>query len=244
MRRDSPGQPSSGTRTRRCPMEQRVKDMLALLLSAPAASVAILAALAFPGGAGAAVWLGGKAWQAGLPAAWHLKVDGRERSWSKPESGGFGVAAALGVGISVVMLGGWFLLGSKYLDRELIRGMLEPYGLLNPWVYLAVFLWWVLFNSVMEEYLFRWFIFSKIEGLVGGRLAVPLTGLAFTSHHTLAMLVLFPWWANLLASLGLFTGGCIWSWIYLRYRSIWPAYLSPAIVDVTMFALGGYILFG
>ena len=225
-------------------MEQRAKDVLALLLSAPAASVAILAALAFPGGAGTVVWLGGKAWQVGLPAAWHLKVDGGERLWSKPELGGFRVGAALGVGMSVALLGAWFLLGSQHLDRELIRSTMEPYGLLNPWVYLAAFLWWVLFNSVMEEYLFRWFIFSKIEGLVGGRLAVPLTGLAFTSHHTLAMLVLFPWWANLLASLGIFTGGCVWSWTYLRYRSIWPAYLSHAIVDVTMFAVGGYILFG
>lgn len=87
-------------------MEQRAKDILALLLSAPTASVAILAALAFPGGAGTVVWLGGKAWQIGLPAAWHLKVDGRERTWSKPELGGFRVAAALGVGMSVAMLGG------------------------------------------------------------------------------------------------------------------------------------------
>ena len=39
-------------------MEQRVKDLLALLLSAPAASVAILAALAFPGQEPPCGWVG------------------------------------------------------------------------------------------------------------------------------------------------------------------------------------------
>ena len=50
-------------------------------------------------------------------------------------------------------------------------------------------------------------------------------------------------WAIILGSLGVFCGGVIWSWLYLRYRSIWPCYVSHAIVDVTMFGIGAYILF-
>jgi membrane protease YdiL (CAAX protease family) len=41
-----------------------------------------------------------------------------------------------------------------------------------------------------------------------------------------------------------FTGGAIWSWLYVRYRSIWPGYLSHAIVDVAVFAVGWWIIFG
>ena len=95
----------------------------------------------------------------------------------------------------------------------------------------------------MEEYLFRWFIFEKFETFVSGKVAVILSGLVFTIHHFIGVMVMFPLPLALLASFGVFCGGAIWSWIYLRYRSIWPCYLSHAIVDVVMFGIGAYILF-
>jgi membrane protease YdiL (CAAX protease family) len=40
-----------------------------------------------------------------------------------------------------------------------------------------------------------------------------------------------------------FIGGCVWSWCFLRFRSIWPGYVSHVIVDVAVFAVGYLILF-
>lgn len=223
-------------------MDEKSRDAIALALAAPASTIALFASTLFGGLLGTAVWIGGKVWQIGLPAFWRLKVEGKERSYSPALEGGFREGALLGVGMSVVMFVAWWLARGE-LDSELIRGYVEPFGLLNPWLYFAVFCYWVLFNSVMEEYLFRWFIFEKFETFVSGKVAVALAALVFTVHHFIGMWSMFPLWATLLGSFGVFCGGVIWSWLYLRYRSIWPGYISHAIVDVTMFGIGAYILF-
>ena len=43
---------------------------------------------------------------------------------------------------------------------------------------------------------------------------------------------------------GIFIGGTVWSGLYLRYRSIWPGYASHAIVDVAVFGIGWWVIFG
>jgi membrane protease YdiL (CAAX protease family) len=68
--------------------------------------------------------------------------------------------------------------------------------------------------------------------------------LAFTAHHVVALAGQFNWDITLLASLGVFIGGTAWSWLYLRYRSIWPGYVSHAIVDVAIFVIGYGLIFG
>jgi uncharacterized protein len=45
-----------------------------------------------------------------------------------------------------------------------------------------------------------------------------------------------------LGSLGVFAGGAVWSHLYLRTRSIWPGYLSHALADVAVFAVGAQII--
>ena len=42
---------------------------------------------------------------------------------------------------------------------------------------------------------------------------------------------------------GVFVGGAVWNWCYLRYRSIWPGYVSHAIVDAALLAIGWKLLF-
>jgi hypothetical protein len=47
-----------------------------------------------------------------------------------------------------------------------------------------------------------------------------------------------------LGSCGVFLGGAAWSWLYLRYRSIWPGYVSHAIADAAIFIIGYRLIFG
>tara|TARA_A100001037_G_scaffold306667_1_gene353836 strand:- start:2575 stop:3249 length:675 start_codon:yes stop_codon:yes gene_type:complete len=223
-------------------MEDKTKDFVALLLSAPASSIALVTTNLFAGILGSIVFALGKIWQMALPGIWRIKVENKNISWSPAKNGGWLVASGLGVGMGLVMLAAWWLLGDN-LDSNEIKSYVEPFGLLNPWMYFALFCYWVLINSIMEEYLFRWFIFEKFETFVSGKVAVILSGLVFTIHHFIGVMVMFPLPLALLASFGVFCGGAIWSWIYLRYRSIWPCYLSHAIVDVVMFGIGAYILF-
>ncbi|MHC4103176.1 MAG: CPBP family glutamic-type intramembrane protease [Planctomycetota bacterium] len=41
----------------------------------------------------------------------------------------------------------------------------------------------------------------------------------------------------------MFIGGTTWSWLYLRYRNIWAAYVSHVFADVIIFAIGWKLLF-
>jgi len=104
-------------------------------------------------------------------------------------------------------------------------------------------LYWITLNSLMEEYVWRWFVFAKFEVLLGGRIAVVATGLAFTAHHVIALAAQFNWIITILGSLGVFVGGVSWSWLYLRYRSVWPCYVSHAIVDIPVFVIGYWLIF-
>lgn len=223
-------------------MDEKQRDGVALLLTAPASTIALVASTAFGGLIGTSIWVFGKIWQVGLPAFWRLKVEGNEISKSPSPEGGIKQGIILGLAMSAVMFIAWIIARGS-IDNNAIRGFIEPFGLLNPWLYFAAMIYWIGFNSLLEEYLFRWFIFEKFETFVGGKWAVLLASLAFTAHHIFGTAAMLPWWAVALASLGVFTGGIIWSGLYLRHRSIWPSYISHAIVDVMMFSIGAYILF-
>ncbi len=78
---------------------------------------------------------------------------------------------------------------------------------------------------------------------MSNRMAIVVSTFAFTLHHIVAMLVYFNGVVTVVASLGIFIGGVVWSWCYIRYRSIWPGYLSHAIVDIAVFIVGYHLIF-
>ena len=76
-----------------------------------------------------------------------------------------------------------------------------------------------------------------------GGFAVVLSSIFFTLHHVIALRAQLDVLPTILASLGVFVGGIAWSWCYLRYRSVWPGYLSHLIVDVTLLWIGWQMIF-
>ena len=85
----------------------------------------------------------------------------------------------------------------------------------------------------------------KCEKLAGGKkwLAVGASAAFFTVHHTFALAAQFNWTVTMLASLGVFIGGAAWSWCYLKYRSVWPGYVSHLIVDAAILYLAWKYIF-
>ncbi len=221
------------------------KSFWGMFLVAIAPSVGVLATQFFQGSNfGPLVWVFSKAWLFGLPVLWHLKVDKAKLSWSKPELGGWTIGIVSGVLILVAILGVYFLardqINAKVPD---LRAALENFKLDARWKYILGALYWILINSVLEEYVFRWFIFRKCEALMGGAWAVVAAGIIFVVHHTIAMSAFLPAGLNALASFGIFIGGAMWSWMYLKYRSIWIGYISHAFADIAIFGLGWYLVY-
>jgi membrane protease YdiL (CAAX protease family) len=218
----------------------------ALLLIAPAPSLGVWAAMIAraDSNAGQSIFFACKLWMFLLPLLWLLLVQRGRLSLSPPRRGGFGVAALLGLIISAVIFVVYFMLGGRLIDADRVREIAEHNGIGSPLSYLAVVAYWVLVNSLLEEYAYRWFIFRQCEALMPSWLAVLGSAAVFTVHHVIALKVQFPWSATILASLGVFIGGALWSWLYLRFRSVWPCYVSHAIVDIAVFVVGWLIIFG
>jgi membrane protease YdiL (CAAX protease family) len=137
----------------------------------------------------------------------------------------------------------YWALGDIFIDRRFLTDKLIAIGLGYPGRYAAGALYWILVNSVLEEYAWRWFCVEKCEALLSRRKAIVCSALFFTLHHILAMTVFFGPAAVIISALGIFTGGIIWSLMYIKYRSIWPGYVSHAIVDLCIFGIGAVILF-
>ena len=69
----------------------------------------------------------------------------------------------------IAVLGAYLLLGEIMIDKQTLYELLEPVGLTTASQLAGAILFWVFINSVLEEYVFRWFITSKIEELTGAK---------------------------------------------------------------------------
>ncbi len=220
--------------------------MLALLLLLPAPSLGVAAAMIWwPGTAlGTTLFSVSKLWLFGLPLLWHLLVDHQPLSISPPRRGGFAPAALSGGLIALVIIAAYLRWGATLIDRPFLLHKMTAIGLAAPRVYLGAAAYWILVNSVLEEYVWRWFCVRQAESFLPPFLAALFAAAGFTAHHVVALMVYVRMPALLLCSLGVFLGGALWSLLYVKYRSIWPGYLSHAIVDLAIFGLGAALLFG
>ena len=112
-----------------------------------------------------------------------------------------------------------------------------------PAMYLAFAAYLTLVNSLLEEYVWRWFVQSRCALLMRPTAAIGSAALFFTLHHVIALRAYLGWGATLAASLGVFVGGALWGWMYQRYRSVWPGFISHALVDAAIFTVGWSLLF-
>jgi len=222
----------------------RRRALIALFLITPIPSIGVIVAMVVaPGPVGKTVFTAAKIWLLVFPAAWYLLVEKGRPSWSSPHQGGLAVGAASGAAVAVFVVVGAWLAGVQHMDLAPLRSAVQEMGLNTAVPYLAGAAGWTLVNSLMEEYVYRWFIYRQCEALMKGPAAVIGTAAIFTAHHVVAVSQYLDPDLAFLASAGVFAGGVIWSWLYMRYRSIWPCWISHVLADMAVFGVGWYLLF-
>ena len=229
-------------------MTPRSRALWALLLLVPAPTLGALAAFVWaPGALGQGLYSAAKLWILVLPLLWLLRVERGRPSLSRlpPERRTRALAEGLALGLlmSAAVLGVWWWRGEELVDRERLHAALAGAGLDSRAVFLAVALYITLVNSLLEEYVWRWFAWRQAEALVGGRLAVPLAALCFTLHHVVVFEVQLGARFALLGGLAVFVAGCLWSALYARWRSVWPCWVSHVLVDAAGLWIGWQLLF-
>jgi membrane protease YdiL (CAAX protease family) len=229
--------------------QRRAQAGLALFLLVPAASIGTWMALWIAPGTprGQLIYLACKVWLIVFPAAWFLLVEKQRPVFTLPARRGFWPALASGLLIAAAILLAYRFIGVGWIDVDPMRQKLADAGLNRPAAYWIFSVFIILANSLMEEYVWRWFVFRQCERLIPamrGWIAVFLSALLFTVHHVVALRAYAGWNVTLLASTGVFIGGAMWSWLYLRYRSLIPCWISHILADVAVYLVGYWILFG
>ncbi len=220
---------------------RRAAWMLAIVIPAPS----IGAAMAFwvaPGAAGNAAYTAGKALLYGIPLLALLFLDGRSVLGGPKRAHAMAIAVGLGLLISAVILAG-FGAASGSLATGQLASRVEAAGIGTPARFLLLSAYLVLVNSFLEELAFRWFLITRLRLFVGGTVAAVLASLAFTAHHVVVLAAFFPAGLVLACSAGVLVGGLIWSWCFVRFGSIWPGYVSHAIVDIAVLGIGWQLIF-
>ncbi len=219
--------------------------ILALLLLVPAPSIGVWMTLyGEPGNFFAKAFFGlCKVWLLLLPLLWHLRVDKQPITIPRPSRKGMGAAVITGIAIFLLIGLGYFLFG-HWIDPEHVSENAIEAGLSSPSLYILLAVYWCTINSLLEEYVWRWFVFTRCEALMPKWPAVVASGLFFTIHHIIALSAYFDWRITVIGSIGVFIGGATWSWIYLTYRNIYAAYVSHVFADIVIFAIGYKLIFG
>jgi membrane protease YdiL (CAAX protease family) len=197
-----------------------------------------------------ALYGGGKVVQFALPllcyAAW-------ERRWPRLAAPSFrGVEYGVGFGLLV----GAGILGLYFIvlrSSPLLRGTpaqleakLRDMGLATPAGYLLLAVFLSVIHSLLEEYYWRWFVFSWLRRSIPRVAAMVLSSLAFMAHHVVILAVFFPgrfWTAAVPCALAIAGGGFVWAWLYDRTNSIYAPWLSHLLIDAAIMGVGYDMLF-
>jgi len=192
----------------------------------------------------------GKIIQFFLPVACLLWLEGGRIQVRKPTFHGLGLA----VGFAVLVAGGAFLLYYGWLRQtELfddtsvkIKAWLDKIGLASPAGFLLMAGFVAIPHALLEEYYWRWFVFGRLRWYLPVPWAIAVASLAFMGHHVIVLAYYFPgqfWIAALPFSLCVAGGGAAWAWLYQRFETIYPPWISHVLVDIAVMVVGYDLMF-
>lgn len=163
----------------------------------------------------------------------------------RPTLAGLALGAGFGLLVSAAIVGLyllWFksspLMGNT---PQKILHQLQQSGMASPGAFLGMSAFYCVLHSLFEEYYWRWFVFGMMWRHMPAAVANVLSSLGFMLHHVVILGVFFPgrfWTLALPFSIGVAVGGAVWAWIYHRTGSLYAAWLSHALIDATLMAIG------
>ena len=78
--------------------------------------------------------------------------------------------------------------------------------------------------ALLQQFIFQFYLLGRLLHLVPAPVALALTAAAFASVH-------FPRWQVMLVT---FVAGTVWTFVYYRWRSLWPLAASHAVLGAAL----------
>ena len=177
-----------------------------------------------------------------LPLLWVMVADKQPfpRPRFKTDGMRAGIISGLVIGIAAISL-----YANVFQDILPLAKVHEKAGQLGfgGAVFPLFALFIIIANSTIEEYYWRWFGFSKLRVVMRPWPAILASALGFAAHHVVILAIFFGWPCGLFFGFSVGVGGGLWCWLYKRYDSIWPGWVSHAIIDAAVMLIAFDMLF-
>ncbi len=196
-----------------------------------------------PGIVGQSILIICQLWLLLLPIAWLFWVERKPVNISKPKQRDWITGVVIGLLMFCVILAAYSLFLSHWINVADVREKIQKIANINQDTFKFGGFYFIFVNALIEEYFWRWFIFSRCEEVVPGKVAVLFSALFFMVHHTIGLAVLTNWRVALVGSLAVFVAGALWSEYFRRHRSIWSNYFSHAIADLALHFVAWQVFF-
>lgn len=155
---------------------------------------------------------------------------------------GLYIAVALGVGIYLVIIGGYYLL-KDLCDFSNIITSITQNGDITKGNFIYVSLYISFINSFLEETFFRGFAFSKLKQVSSKKGAYLFSASIFACYHIAIMIGWFSWLEYFLIMFGLFIGGMIFNYLNDKLKCLYPSWFVHMFANFAINTIG-MILFG
>lgn len=125
-----------------------------------------------------------------------------------------------------------FYLFKDYLNLQNTINQLSKMASINATNIIAIGLYIIVINSLLEEFFWRGFLFDKLNILIKPWMAYLLTGFAFSFHH----IVFYYNWFSLpffiTITIGLTGYAIIMNWVFQRKKDLFTCWLIHAFADM------------
>jgi uncharacterized protein len=205
---------------------------------------------------GAAAWLQqsaytiGKCVQFALPAVWVLLVRRERTICARPLAWSLVAGLVLGLAIGAAMFVLYLAVlkpsGTFEGPAAAVRAKVESFGAGSPIAFVALGVFYSAIHSLLEEYYWRWFVFGQLARGCNLPIAIAISSVGFALHHVLVLAHYFGWTSPLtwLFTVCIVIGGALWAGLYRASNSLAGSWLSHALVDAAIFAIGYQMLVG
>lgn len=150
---------------------------------------------------------------------------------------GRGISTFLGIALFVIILLAYFAL-KRFIDLDLLMREFEGKYKINSHSILYYGLYITFINSLLEEFFFRGFIFLNIIKLGYRKTAYIFSSMAFAIYHIANFKNWFSMELFMLASLGLFIGGCVFNALDEKDHSFLNSWFVHICADLAIVLIG------
>lgn len=139
------------------------------------------------------------------------------------------IVIGVGIGLAAIYLMNYLVI-RQFLRGETIVSQLNQLASINKRNILFIGLYIILFNSILEEFFWRGFLFKELRELINPWMAHTLTGIGFSFHHIIFFIGWFELPFLMLATSGLIAFAIVMNFILERY-DLFSCWLIHGLVD-------------